>query len=676
MKVFQFPLTKITLGFVIGIIIQYQLHCTISLVFFAFLTAFLGLIIFYFFLNFRKVNSIYFGLMVLVFSITLGVFTQITRTDFFQKNNYIYTKDLFGKPHLFSICIREQLRSSAYGDRYIAVIQQVDSVQKTGRILLNVKNDSLNSKFEMGTVLQIHGMLNKNISAKNPFQFDYSKYLINKEIYAKIDVDITKIQSKSVKKDIWYYAARVRTNIIQNLEKSGFNKTELNVLIALFLGQQQEISPEIVRDYQFAGAVHILSVSGLHVGFILIFITQILKPIPNTRKGSFLKLLITLFSLFLFGFIAGLAPSVLRSVTMFSFVAIGMYLRQSTNIYHTLMVSVLLILLIQPYFLFDVGFQLSYLAIFFIVWLQPVFLKAWNPKNRVIKYFWDILTVSFAAQIGTLPLSIYYFHQFPGLFFITNLIIIPFLTLIMIFGVVVMVLAAVDYLPIELSKILEGSIYFLNKIINYIASFEQFIFKDIPCNFQLLLGWYLLIFTIIFWFKKNSFNRLILVLFSVVVLQILFLINNLTLYKQSEMIVFNSKRSSMISVRKGKGVMVYSSDSLTLNNPKNKVLSDYLTGNFSLLVSKQKLNNIMYFKKNKILIVDSCGIYDNQNLPDVVLLTQSSKINLERLLQNLMPKKVIADASNFNSMLPLWNHTCKKYNIPFHATAENGFVKF
>jgi competence protein ComEC len=96
----------------------------------------------------------------------------------------------------------------------------------------------------------------------------------------------------------------------------------------------------------------------------------------------------------------------------------------------------LLILLFEPSFLFDIGFQLSYLALFFILWLQPIFLKWYKPDNQIVEYFWQLLTVSFAAQIGTLPLSLYYFHQFPGLVFVTNLVIIPFLGVIMGLGVV------------------------------------------------------------------------------------------------------------------------------------------------------------------------------------------------------------------------------------------------
>jgi competence protein ComEC len=427
MKVLQFPLARITLGFLAGILVGYYFQPHSELVFSLLFGAFCTFVIAYFVSKTRIANPIYFGLATYFLAFGIGTSTQIIHTDSFQESNYIHHKAIFEKSHLVVVSVREKLRSSGYNDRYIVLVHQIDHVVNTGRILLNVRKDSLNHPFEIGTHLQINGSLYKSGPAKNPNQFDYGKYLEGKQIYAQLYADASDIKIGSlVEKDVWYYTSKLRTKIIRNLEKSNFNKAELNVAIALILGQQQDISPEIIRDYQYAGAVHILSVSGLHIGFILLFVTFLLKPFPNTRRGSFIKLLIILFSLMSFGLIAGLAPSVLRSVTMFSFVAIGMYLRRSTNIFHTLLVSMLLILLVQPSFLFDVGFQLSYLALFFILWLQPLLAQLWSPKNIVAKYFWDILTVSFAAQIGTLPLSIYYFHQFPGLFFVTNLVLFRF----------------------------------------------------------------------------------------------------------------------------------------------------------------------------------------------------------------------------------------------------------
>ncbi len=676
MKVMQFPLARITIGFVIGILLAYYSQPYPEIVFILLSIAILGFVVAYLFSIRNSVNTIYFGITTYILALGIGATTQIIHTNLYQKTNYIHTKNIFEKPHLVSVIIREKLKSSSFNDRYIALINQVDQTNSSGRILLNVQKDSLTPPFKIGSHLLIDGTLYKNKPAKNPNQFDYSKYLEGIQIYAQIYADASSIKIGSIiDKDAWYYSSVLRTKILNNLEKSKFNKDELNVAAALILGQQQDISPEIIRDYQYAGAVHILSVSGLHIGFILLFVTFILKPIPNNRHGSLFKLIIILVSLAAFGIIAGLAPSVVRSVVMFSFVAIGMYLRRSTNIFHTLLVSILLILLFQPSFLFDVGFQLSYIALFFILWLQPLLAQLWKPKNKIVNYFWEILTVSFAAQIGAFPLSIYYFHQFPGLFFVTNLVVIPFLSIIMALGVLVMVLAAFDYVPFYLAKALEWSIYILDKIINSIASVEQFIIQDIPFNWYFLMSLNLLIITTIIWFKKPSFGKLTFVLISIIILQLTYFETHWNIQNQKELVIFSAKKNTLITERIGENVTLFANDSLLKTVSKNRTIKTYLMGNFSHLRTTKKLRNTLFFNGNKILVLDSLSLYPNNSNPDILVLTQSPRINLERLFENKKPKIVIADATNFRTYIKLWKATCIKEKIPFHATGEKGFYK-
>jgi competence protein ComEC len=360
---------------------------------------------------------------------------------------------------------------------------------------------------------------------------------------------------------------------------------------------------------------------------------------------------------------------------MFSFVAYGMYLKRSTNIFHTLLVSIFLILLFQPSFLFDVGFQLSYVALFFIFWLQPLLENLWTPNNKIAIYFWEILTVSFAAQIGAFPLSIYYFHQFPGLFFVTNLIIIPFLSVIMALGVFVMVLAAFDYVPEIPAKILEYSIYFLNKTINWVASFEEFIIKDIPFNWQILLSLYLVIIAVIIWFKKPTFHKLAFALIAILLFQTAFFVTRWNNQNQAEWIVFNIKKNTLITERTGEKVVAFCNDSIRKEIAKNPTLKSYLIANFSSISTQKKIQNVVYFKDKKILILDSLGVYAKNIHPDIIVITQSPKLNLERLLQTFKPEMIVADASNFKTYIKVWEATCRKEKIPFHATGEKGFYR-
>jgi competence protein ComEC len=643
-------------------------------VFSSLFTAVLFSAVVYFWCTQKPHHNRYFGLTIFVLAFAVGMSTQTIHTDSYQKNHFTQLPNIFEQPHTFTIVLKEKLKSTANNQRYVALVNQVDSTMCSGKLLLNINKDSLNHSFIIGNRLQIQGSLYPNMAPKNPFQFDYGTYLKNKQIYGQLYANATQIKvSYRIEKDVWYYAAQIRNTIIDNLKKDGFNATELNVAVALLLGQQQDIDPEIIKDYQYAGAVHILSVSGLHIGFVLLFVTFILKPVPNNKRGFLLQLIVILCSLWLFGILAGLAPSIVRSVTMFSFVAIGQHLRRSVNMYHTLLVSILLILLVQPGFLFDVGFQLSYLALFFILWFHPLLSRLWEPKNKISKYIRDILSVSFAAQIGTLPLSLYYFHQFPGLFFITNLVIIPLTGFIMGLGVVVMVLAFVDLCPYFLSKTLEWSLYVIDKIIHTIASFEQFIIKDIPFNSVFLLGSYMLIISSILWFEKRRFQRLIAIVVSVIFIQTALLWNKYDIANQREWIVFNSKRSTLITERNGKDVTLYANDSLIQIGTNNYTLNNYLMGNFSHLAAAKKIKNTAFFKGYTILILDSTGIYPKQQQADILVLTQSPKVNLERLIQSLHPKTIVADASNFKYLQKMWSTTCLKTKIPFHSTSEKGY---
>ncbi|MBW1657212.1 ComEC/Rec2 family competence protein [Flavobacterium quisquiliarum] len=673
MKVLDFPLVKITIAFILGVIASYYMHFSIWLTIYL-LCLFFVLFCTNYILNLKSSKkSMFFGLSVYALSFILGALTLLSHTENLQKDNYSNYKSAFEKPETIVLLLREKLKSNDYSDRYIAHIESISNKKYKGKIIINVQKDSSKSALIIGNRIKIKITLQRNKSNKNPNQFDYSRYLANKQIFAQIYCQKSQISvSQTIEKDIWYYCAKLHSRIISNLEKSHFSKSEMNVALALILGQQQEISQDIIQDYQYSGATHILSVSGLHVGFIMLFITFVLKPIPNTKRGSFVKLISILIALAGFAIISGLSPSVLRSVVMFSFLAIGNHLRRNGNIYHTLLVSILLILLFEPYFLFDVGFQLSYLALFFILWLQPVFKNIYKPKNKLFIYIWEALTVSFAAQIGTLPLCLYYFHQFPGLFFVTNIIILPVLSFIMIAGIIIMIIAIFTSPPLFITLIFEKSIYLLNLMIHAVASIESFVIRDISFNSYYLFTFYLLIIFSIVWIKKPNFSKLVFVFCSIILVQLSFILTKLKSENEEELIVYNEKNNTLISERTGKTITLYTKNKLL---EKNRNINSYLVGNSISLNKIKNIQNVLYFKDKKILIIDSTGICPINSKPEILILTQTPKINLDRLLKEINPKIIIADGSNNNSIQKFWKNSCIKKNIPFHSTNEKGYYK-
>lgn len=676
MKIFQFPLMKITIWFVLGIVFSSYINPKPSTTFIFIGIFFVAFIVTLYLSKKDFIQKIYFGIATYLLFFQIGCFTRVIHNEIYYENNYVHLIQNETDYYSVELVLREKLKGNAKIDKYIGLVKRINGKSCSGRVLIQIDKTNLDSKIQIGNNIQIYGKCFLNKISLNPNQFDYGHYLNNKSIYAQIYTNSNSINvGNKIDKNIWYYSDQLRNKIISNLQINNFSKDELQVVNALILGQQQNISKEILKDYQYAGAIHILSVSGLHVGFILLFISFLLKPLPKNKLGNSIRLFSIIICLWGFAILAGLSPSVIRSVTMFSFVAVGLHLKRSTNIFHTLLVSMFLILFFQPSFLFDVGFQLSYLSLFFILWLQPLISNLWTPKNKIATYFWDILTVSIAAQIGAFPLSIYYFHQFPGLFFITNLIIIPFLILIMGLGVLVMAMAAFDFVPMLTMKSLEFCIYYLNKIINWVSSFEEFIFKDIPLNWQTLFCLYLIIIAFVILFKKPTYPKIVFAFISILIFQSTLLITRWEIQKQQEFIVFNSWKNTLITVRNGDKVLVYGNKRTIDKLASNNVLKSYIIANNSSITGISKIQNLYYFNDKKIMVIDSFGVYSKQINPDIIILSQSPKINLERLIQVNQPKLIVADASNYKTTIQLWKSICIKKKIPFHATTEKGFYK-
>ncbi|MBA4133450.1 MAG: competence protein ComEC [Flavobacterium sp.] len=674
MIILQFPLARIGLFFILGLLLYQKGFQPKGFVVFIFLfVGLVGLVTMHRYANKRNAFKS-FGWLVALLSVALGLSTAAFHQDTRSRLHYSHlTEDQV--PYHFQVTLHEKLKSTKKNQRYVAIIKSINHRKSLGKILLNIRHSSQNTNIPIGSHLAVDGLLYHNKAPFNPNQFDYSGYLENQQIYAQIYTIWPKLKIITTENTIWSKFSNFRTKIIDNLKKSNFNETELAVMIALLLGQQQDIDPETLQEYQLAGAVHILSVSGLHVGFIMLFINFLLKPIPNTSRNNYIKLLIIVLALWSYGILAGLAPSVVRSVTMFSFVAVGQHLRRSVNVYHSLLVSVLLILLWKPSFLFDVGFQLSYLALFFILWLQPLIADFWQPKHKITRYIWDILTVSLAAQLGTLPLSIYYFHQFPGLFFVTNVLVLPLLGIIMVFGLVAVIIGCFGIVPKFVIVPLTMMIAIQNKCIGWVASWDALVFKNIGFTAAMLWTSYLVIIALGLWLQKPIYKKAVLIMVSVLLLQIVCLHNKWQSTNTQEMIVYHQKKSTMITERKNNKVILFGNDSIQNTIAKNQILQSYLTANFAKLTHRENLQNLYYFNTKKILLIDSSTAVPINIKPDIVILVNSPKINLERYLSAYTPKQIVADGSNYKSYIRLWKATCHKAKIPFHITNEKGFYK-
>lgn len=571
------------------------------------------------------------------------------------------------------IIIESILKSTNYYYKYEAEVFELNGKKTIGKILVNIKKDSTNSQLQVDDYLAVKMVFNTIAEPLNPYGFSYKKYLRLQQIHHQIYGDNSQfLRLPKRNQTLKGIAANIRGKINVALIQYGFKNDELAVVNALLLGQRQHLTSELQQSYIGAGAIHILAISGLHIGIILLILTAAFKPLHYFKHGKITATALIIIILWMYAIIAGLSASVVRAVAMFTAIAFGMYVNRPSNVYRNLVISMFFLLLFNPYYLFEVGFQLSYLAVFSIVWIQPKMYNLWKPKFWILDKLWQLLTVSSAAQIGVLPLSLYYFHQFPGLFFVSNLVIIPFLGIILTVGIVIMALAVLQIAPQFLVDAYIFVIQQMNKFIEWIAQQEYFIIQQISMSFLLMMALYSLMFFGLKWTEKKVFYRFGLVLIAIVLLQTVFIFEKYKRQITNEFIVFNESKSSTVGKRNGNVIQFFTSSDTLKRNANFKIA--YLVGaELDEIIPSEKIKNLYTFNNETILIVDSLGLYKFTSVkPTMIILRQSPKINLERLLEHLNPKIILADGTNYKSYLKDWEQICVKNKTPFHNTLQKG----
>ena len=672
MQLLKFIPIKLTIILVIGILIGrfFDLSILFSLLL---TTVFLIATGMLFLKKQKRTNSYLFGTFAGVTTLCIGMLSF----SLAQPKNHPdhYSNQSVDGVHSYHIKVREVLKPNPFSDRYIASVMALDSIEVSGKLLLTVKTDSINTGLKVDDELWVVTTLKSINPPLNPHQFDYRSYLNDLGIYHQLPLNSKEFLVKTDRlKTIYGIAATARNHIISKLKSANFGKEELAIIQALLLGQRNDISAETYTNYKNAGAVHILAVSGLHIGILLLLLQFILRPLEFLPKGRTVKLVVIVVLLWMFAFLAGMSASIVRAVTMFSFVAYALYLNRPSNTFNILALSMFFILLVvNPMLLYQVGFQMSYAAVFSIVWIYPKLQRFWFPKNKVVRKLWQLLSVSIAAQLGVLPLSLFYFHQFPGLFFISNLLIVPFLGIILGLGLLVITLALTNSLPELLAFLYNGLIRVMNSVIEWVAQQEAFIFRDIPFDTLKLVLSYAIICTMIFALDKSTFKRIAFLLIGIIGFQSWTIYSKYISQQQEKLIVIHKTRNTVLFHRKGNQLTVMASDRLKREN----TLTDFKVGENIDTIQYCSLKNAYTINEKRLLIIDGLGILSEKEYQhDYVLLTQSPKLHLGRLIDTIRPRYIIADGSNYKSYIARWKKTCEKRKLPFHYTGEKGAYRF
>ena len=566
-------------------------------------------------------------------SVAVGILITILHTPTYNSKHYTQKLNA-NEYYTLEADIIEQTSQTDYGTTFKAELLTANHTSTEGKILCFFPSKTITD--DVRTLaptdrLVFVGKYTPISPPKNPYQFNYKRYMERKGVYGRTEVvafSVVKNNTTGFMGSI----ARTRSHLAIVIDKY-FNQESSALLKTLLLGKRTDLDNEVYQHYVDAGAVHILAISGLHVGIITAILLLLLQKMPNLGFYRPLRYFILLAGLWAFAFIAGASPSVLRATVMFSFVGLSTLMRRKQGRFDALMLSMLFLLLINPYYLYDVGFQLSYAAVFSIMKFYPVMRKWWQPENKYLQWIWSLFLVGLSAQIVVLPISLYYFHQFPILFFVSNLVVVPLLQPILIGSIIALCLGSFGILPYAIVFVLEKLIALMNFLVAFIAHQEMFIIRNIPFTTPLLLSSLLTVFILIVFVHYRKYKVLIALLLSVILFQGVLFYYKYQLETTEEMLVFSKYKQKVITIRQGNKLSIYQTDTISpdpvvMNYIKNKGVSN---------IELKKMPYILRFKQKNYLLMDSLGVYpkSKQVVIDSVIFLQKPKINLDRMKRDL-----------------------------------------
>lgn len=543
----------------------------------------------------------------------------------------------------------------------------------SGNIILYLAKDSLAMQLEPGARIVFKGTPLPVAGPTLPGAFDYRQYLARRGIFYQIYLknDAWKLCPVQPNIGLKQWAAKARGKLLKLLQNYNLHGREYAVAAAILLGYSSALDPETRQIYAGSGAMHVLCVSGLHVGIIYLFLGVLLAPLTRLSKGRFLRSFISIIVVWGYALLTGLSASVVRAATMFSFLSIGQLAGRRTAIYNTLAASAFFILLFNPYLLYEIGFQLSYLAVVGIVSIQPGIYRLLSFKNAVLDKVWALITVSLAAQLATGPLAAYYFHQFPAYFLLTNLWVIPISFGVMFLGVLFFITSWIPLLGSWTGWLLAWSLRIMNGGVDFIESLPGAVVSGLyPDTLFTILLYLVLALTVVYFYYPRRW-LLYVAMGCVLALALKAPVSSwITRNNEDEILVGSSSRTGLI-LRSGSRTWL--SDSALLND---KGVRDWmgLHGVHKAMILRVPSS---FAWKGKVFCVsrgDSLVVPVNGHT-DFLYLSGKLSIKPEEVLSKCRPSVVVAGADVPAYIIRRWKEKLRENGIRFHAVREEGYFR-
>lgn len=586
-------------------------------------------------------------------------------------------------------------------ERSIKVVVEIIAYKKGvavrpafGKSILYLSKDSFETSLLHGNVLLVKNNFRQVAAPANPGQFDYKKYLWYKEVYAtaylqKDDWHLLPLQSAN---PLYAFTFRLRDLSVNALQTFITSPREAAVAVALVIGFKDNMSPETMQSYTAAGVVHVLAVSGLHVAILFALLHQLLFFLNRKKHGKIIQSVFILLVIWIFSMVTGLSGSVVRAATMFSFITIGKNMKQPVNLFNLLACSAMVILLADPLLLMDVGFQLSYLAVLGIGTLNR-YIDHWLPReNKLIDYLWKMVAMSLAAQIATLPLTTYYFHQFPTYFLLANIVVIPAAGLLLHLGILLIAIQFIPPLAAVTGALIRWITYGMNEFIANIQHLPGSVIQlpDINLLQFLLLG--MLTIAVSHYFITLRTKWLFTTLACLIGLPAIHAIDACLRFHENTITLYSFKGASALEFRSGNSLPLFkkngsisSMDSIyllqrwRLAHIRNFKSSDQL--NASRSIQKQDtliINAIYQFCNYRMAVIQQPMVSDagtNKIIVDALVISGNPRLRLEDLLDKFTTNTIIFDATNSRYRINKWEEEAKDSGlVTYDVKVDGAFV--
>lgn len=563
------------------------------------------------------------------------------------------------------------------------LIDNGNRLSANGNIIVYFKKDSTPIALEYGSQILFKKPLQEIQNSGNPNGFDYKRYALFQGITHQVFLKSDEYEVLPNKKQTHLnnFLISIREKVLSTLRTYIPGSKEKGLAEALLIGYKNDLDQALVQSYTNTGVVHIIAISGLHLGLIYWLLSLITQPLKRKKHTKWIVPIIIILCLWLFSLLVGAQASIIRSAVMFTCVVLGQAIgRKNNSIYNTLALSALILLCINPFWLWDVGFQLSYAAVLSIViFMRPIY-NWFYFENKIVDFIWKLNAVTIAAQILTIPLSIYHFHQFPNYFMLTNFIAVPLSSLILLGEILLCAVAYIPAVAIYVGKLLYVLIWLMNSWIEKIESLRFSLWDGLYINiFQMVLLFFS-IAGISLWLMNKQKRSLIFGLSFLLCFIIIRTLSFHTASEQQKIIVYNIPQKKAIDFIDGRHYQFVGDtdllDDAFLQNfhlkPSRtfyRISSSETSADISTNKSFIKLTN-----KNVMMIDSSIHFMPtSEKLQiDLMIISKNPKLYFTQLNKSIDIKQVVFDGSCPSWKVKYWKKDCDSLNIPWYDVTEKG----